>query len=1593
MECDIFQEAQAFQQYVKEFENQISKTLIFNNEDLKILIYSNADYQGLYEKLKKMLIPLKDDLSIYIPKKILNHDDREIVQTCSMSLLSKLLYISIYDTEGILNFWLIDVQRTYLLTLYEHQRWCYTILITVYTSILEQGVLWNPEVNEKTKTLIFSYGQNSNLSDVQNVPKIILTSQYHVDNLIKVCLSVLDYIVPQYCNMDVDKDNPQNEPVNLFSNMLKVVLDDVDYTLETVDCIINLCDNNNSLLNQKMVSIVALPFYQTLKKSPHIRKLPWLHNEMKKLPKKLVEFFESQFERKQEIILKMKATSIINLSQFSLQPNCWVLVKSIMESVISQNDIEQKSALYSNFTSFAVNNSGKLQEVLTLYQNFLMELKDVQLTIQPLRDMLCLSGGHLSIFKMHKEYHIYDYKIVCDDCILVSTIYPKSMKSLDIHRHMAFIKDLNAILISSDPFKNAQQNLQISASNLISQSNEFKMKLFSHIPSMITHSKDFITWIQQDKGKSFFEGIYLPNDKFVEELEKNLKDILCNIQKLPFSEKLKLEIFENFFFTNIGELTQLTVSGNKNDKLQSLTIKMNFTYSTIVVDELTMVKCFKIFLLYILRYDSQVKAEASLLALEMAKRNKITLQQLFQWHKTFIMRYVTYIIIANYLAENISLSTSIINLLRYLNISKLRDFLPKTIGTIIAYLLPRAVQSPVIMKSLTDLCGMLGPLDKEQNLSDAIDKNLLEIYHHIYTSHPKNVTENCVKFIEDRIQMNIYKRFASHKKKTVDEVLMFYNKSPEFVAEIFKHSINDRSSSLFSDDDDEEMIESITTRFLGVLIYFEPFLTSNDCERVTKKNILLSLGDIIRLLGDSRISPFCFKIITVLKTAAEQKTFDLSDVCIKVWEILIRNCDVTFLGPILSTVFVSLEAFIDRYPDEVHELYSYLVVSNRNLLSCHISNLFFIEKTRVHSDIKAIITEQLHSQKRDDRDFKSNVTEFIRHMNSENSDFKIQIYCLQYLKELFQNNRDDLNDMICRLTMDPVIEELLHILVKNCKNTTNEMLQLATAECFGELGAIEPTLQQQKYTNQEEFPEEIHDIEFAKLALYQLCRSYQLKNDAKHIDALSLAIQELLKDQKVTKENHDEMEVWKIIPKKMRSQIEPLLTSKYAPKTSEPSDKFPIFWTQLQTAMDWIMRWSGELISRIVEHPSNTKDLLESIKPSMKHNQHITSLFFPYIILHHLEFDSSLIESQNPLRTEIDFIFAVILKREIFEQQHEAKKQKKPLYVKEFDFVPMKVSDQLLKNNMKIEAVKAAKIIFEAFDFLENYRRRGIKPELVRRVNLFLDSFDLEEMAEVNYECGEYARAMIYLENALKKQSGEEFQDKLSFLTQIYVKLENPDSVEGIQALKTTERSLEEKILISNVTGKYQDLAASFERMMQIGEAKIEHIQSMINTYILLDQPQTALVVYEEMIKKIYNSSEKLACDEIKAEPLWRLSRFDELEELISDKTIQKSSNWGLRCGNLLLRFRSEDDQSDINNVNFFDELNTARLAVMNNLMISGSEQTSYGSNYTEVVHLHLINEFEKAGNALNIIKKTNSVDRAMSILKNLFDEWTTRME
>lgn len=653
--------------------------------------------------------------------------------------------------------------------------------------------------------------------------------------------------------------------------------------------------------------------------------------------------------------------------------------------------------------------------------------------------------------------------------------------------------------------------------------------------------------------------------------------------------------------------------------------------------------------------------------------------------------------------------------------------------------------------------------------------------------------------------------------------------------ELFKDKGTNKEDSL------AYISEYLSKRFLYTLNVFENYVTTADNEKFTRKHSLLSLGEIMRFMGTERITPFRFKIFTLLNSALATNEKYLKDVCVKVWNIYVHTVDILQLGPLLSSIIVALRPLIDEYPNEVDEILTYLLLDNGNLMSVYFQEIFFLDEIPIRNELKQIIMFQ-HKR---DISFMNQLDEYLRHIRHEN--IIVRGYGLKYLGQILKTHRTDLNNLIINENViHPVLGGLLRNLMLCCKeNDTN--LQRYAAECLGELGAFEPSHLPPDYKPHSAFAFSIHSDDFAIMAIRELCRAYQVQVDSHAVDCASLAIQEILIANNVNPTKKSKINIWEAIPEKMRPLIEPLLNSSYTTvKAKRNVTAHPIFGSfEARTCEDWAFNWATKLISKISKE--ETRNLLDSFKPIMKRDMNTLALIFPYIVLHSIQSNSTNIKDQKEIYDELNAVLEGMIKDEIQPKKSRSKTIEQTDSDNQNDFfsvAALKFSDS--HNGQTDEAqnqnnidIKCAKIVFGILDFLERYLREfvvkynhSLNNSDFKSIEAFLKKFDPKTIALANYHCEEYARALWYIENYIMEDANSRLEDESSLLAKIHADLFDPDSVEGVMAVKTKEAGLHEQILLYNVTGRLHESATCFERMMQARELTPKEMKNMVECYI-----------------------------------------------------------------------------------------------------------------------------------------------------------------
>ncbi|XP_058065656.1 serine/threonine-protein kinase ATR-like [Anopheles bellator] len=1089
-------------------------------------------------------------------------------------------------------------------------------------------------------------------------------------------------------------------------------------------------------------------------------------------------------------------------------------------------------------------------------------------------------------------------------------------------------------------------------------------------------------------------------DRLAEDLERYEKCIRLLLENLLRATRLSLK--ENLSYTHQWAVLRLIVS------VAACRLRTNDrSYQE------TLMHSVRMMLFFLIQPESEVTNEASLAVEEMCARQEVSPWNVICWYRHDIIKLMTGLAVRNYCHAGIKLYQSLTIVSHTFGCRDPVEFASKNYKLMMAMLVPWCLRFPKCEDLLREMAVIV-----RKDLVVMLSVSFLTIYTYLFISESADVTKRSIDYIIKLTGNSFFHLLHSDIKGSLSEILIYYHINAECVLHAIR-SLLSRSTDSDKQVPTTRIAEYIAERFLGVLAYFEATLVDPDGEKDLKSEALLSLGDIIRLLGGEHITPFRFKIIALLRTALALHNPALTGHCVKIWRIFVCTVDVRQLGPLLSTIVVTLEPLLSQYPEDVDYIFRYLVIENNSILGQFIGDLFFLDGTAVANDLKkavALYTPQRHNSSRSDvaDRFSVRLEELIRHCNHEN--LTVRAYALAHLRRLCEDNRAELNEAIVgqhqRIAIG-TIATLVETLIRGLgEQDTN--LQLRAAECFGELGALAPSHLPPNYAPQGlGFALSVHSDAFAIIALRELCQAYQRQKDSKFVDSFSLAIQEILTERGVSPATGKKLDVWETIPERLRPIMEPLLTSCYTTVAkAPPSFPHPVF-ASVRSSCEWSYQWASQMIESIGN--GVTRNLLRAFKPSLRCDGGTMSLLLPYVLLHALQlgavddrqrvveelravFDAAVAETDNCFAAVPTAGMSDVLGETLGERTGN---------------VETLVGSQSHNDSSTTDlALQCAKFAFGLFDFLERWKRQQLKmsagsgdgaskpqppsssssstslrPE-VAVVDSFLNCFDSDLLAKVNFKCHEYARALQYLEQrSIGADRGQRLQAKLSFLAEIYSRLGDTDSIEGVMALKATEPTLAEQILHHNATGRLQEAVACYERQLQVtgvaGELpKLEALNSMIECYLRLDQPETALLLAESLLARFHDTVLREPLQEIQAEPLYRLGRFEELQELLTHRgessvsSEKQTQYWGVICGSLIVKYRQTALDED--GFRFEEEVQRARLEVIRGGGVGGTGRTesrtldelgTYEKRYEQVLKLHIIGEFEKCGQMMRRLR------------------------
>ncbi|KAH8287614.1 hypothetical protein KR054_010754 [Drosophila jambulina] len=1058
------------------------------------------------------------------------------------------------------------------------------------------------------------------------------------------------------------------------------------------------------------------------------------------------------------------------------------------------------------------------------------------------------------------------------------------------------------------------------------------------------------------------------------------------------------------------------------------------------IEEIWLFHWFKMTFFFLVHTHSLVAQEAVLAASELCASHGVQTINLWNWYRRDALDLAIRLALAAYLSEGVRFTRSLRALTKMLGFSCVQEFTCKYHRFLTAMVLPHCILEPRCKGVLVLIAKQL-----RKPIATLFSTSFLRIYTHVYLTEEPELANSCIELVVSCTQSSLQQLMNADVKQTVAELLIYFNRNPTFVMRSFQSLLQFTGGGggggtveLSSQAANAEFATFIAERFLGVITYFESCLSEPSFEKPLKEETLYSLGQIMRFVGAQHVTQFRFKIIAMLSFVHTLNEPRLQRICLKIWHIFLHVVNVQELGPSLGRIVATLQPLLadGESAAKVNDLYEFVILRNASMLGNYITDLYFLERLehvspairkciRRHTAHLVLSGGSAGGGEAEEEAAPAQLRDQLRFLHKYIVDecLQVRIYALQYLGELFGRRRRQLNRMILNeQPLEPMLEQVVNVLMTGCQHDDRQ-LQMASAKCLGELGAIDASYLPSNYNfaSSKPMPLTVLSDDFAVLALTALCRGYQFQQKTKHVDSFSLAIQETLAVCGISPKEQKKVQLWQSLPERMRQVMEPLLHSCYTscqrPSSLLQQQQQPLFGSHYYYE-EWAFLWAARLIDYI-QSSADTRHLLNSYKPCIKRDGNMLSTFYPYILLH------ALLECTPEQRRHILEEFMAVLRanekgssgsqQELGEIKESAFKQFESRKYGAGTKQPTKpTADGSFQQRSAAEASHvprlAGKLCAELLDFLQRWLREwqrmhgrstnGKPPQTIdanyRKIHEFLAEIPKLLVSRASYNCGEYARALSYLESYLEEGEGEDKPRRLfeqfTFLVEVYGSLMDSDSVEGaVQARSYDGVSVAQDIVVNRLVERQQDMITCYEQLLSSrDQLQPEHVRAMIDAY-LRDTPRTAQLIADGLWQRLSEDQYSEQCfAECKSELLWRLGSYDELEQLPLDEL---KSNWPAQCSRGCLALR----RPLTTRPQFDGLLDGMRGSVLERLRsCSAVQQHSYANAYDSVLKLHLVHELQCSQQLVEQLERADhapTADNQERIMLRYFEDWQYRLE
>ncbi|CAG2176058.1 unnamed protein product, partial [Oppiella nova] len=282
-------------------------------------------------------------------------------------------------------------------------------------------------------------------------------------------------------------------------------------------------------------------------------------------------------------------------------------------------------------------------------------------------------------------------------------------------------------------------------------------------------------------------------------------------------------------------------------------------------------------------------------------------------------------------------------------------------------------------------------------------------------------------------------------------------------------------------------------------------------------------------------------------------------------------------------------------------------------------------------------------------------------------------------------------------------------------------------------------------------------------------------------------------------------------------------------------------------------------------------------------------------------------------------------------------------------------------------------------------RTAQLKDKEFRGVDYFLRNISTKELAILAFKCKAFSRALRYLEEYIR---GDDtlFQKEMQFLQQIFLGLDDPDSVDGCNSRRVETPTIDERILIHEAMGQIQEAmlccAKAVEHNPQDFSLQQKYLQTSMNNF---DQSEQVYTYGCGLMHRRPEWRDRLAPYVIEA--VWKLGDWRQLEQMVDKYPATCLTTFGSCVGDLFSSIitRKESD--------FEEKLQNLRRGRVGPLSAAAIEISGYVRGHQYVIELHILNDIQLIYHKLmaELDEEVSPIDSLKDRFQSVVEVWDQR--